>query len=59
MNPTYQRYLRDEKFRDAILGTAHRERSAAMARFFSGSVRFLFQSREANRAARTHFARQG
>jgi hypothetical protein len=59
MNPTYQRYLNDERFRDAVLGQAHRERSAAMARFFSSPIRFLFQNREPNRATRTHFARQG
>jgi hypothetical protein len=59
MNPIYSRYLKDEKFRNAVLAAAHRERSAAMARFFSNSIRFLFQRPEPRRAPRPRFARQG
>jgi len=59
MSHLYRRYLKDEKFRDAVLAAAHRERSAAMARFFSNSIRALFQKPEPRHAPRPRFARQG
>ena len=41
MNSTYERYLNDEAFRDAITAAAKRERALAARRIFSAIVRPL------------------
>ncbi|MBV8032655.1 MAG: hypothetical protein JO035_14180 [Betaproteobacteria bacterium] len=59
MNALYHRYLHDEAFRNGVLAGAGRERSRAIARFFSRSVQHLFGHQEPRHAARTRLARQG
>jgi len=59
MNATYERYLKDEKFRTSILALARRERARAIREFFSKASRFGFFGRKPAHAARAHFARQG
>jgi hypothetical protein len=59
MNAVYQRYLRDEKFRNALHAAAHRQRSEVIFQLFSHSLDFFFRKQELRHAAGAHLARQG
>jgi len=59
MNATYERYLKDDNFRAAILAAAKRERARAIAGFFSKAFRLNCLGSKAANAPSAHFARQG
>ena len=58
MNPVYRRYRTDERFRTALIASAHRQRTQAIARFLAASAAYLFAPRTSH-ASRSHLARQG
>ena len=58
MNAIYRRYRTDERFRAALLASAHRERAQAIARFMADTAAYLFPHRSRH-AARSRLARQG
>jgi hypothetical protein len=55
---TYERYLKDEDFRRALLERARHEQARAIVRVLRGLFRGK-PSVEKGRAARPHLARQG
>ena len=58
MNATYERYIKEEKFRAGILATARRERAQEMGKFLLKLFTFNFLNRKPADAPRAHFARQ-
>lgn len=58
MNALYRRYRTDERFRAAVLASAHRQRAQVMACLFAAATDWLFSHRR-DHAPCTHLAGQG
>jgi hypothetical protein len=53
VNPVYERYLQDEKFRSALVAAARSERAQVVSLLLSRSIDYFFKKREARPPARS------
>ena len=58
MNPIYRRYRTDERFRAAVIASAHRQRAQVMACYATAAASWLLTFRRPH-ASCTDLARQG